>query len=68
MERLRWELRNDLKNAQKTDLRPKRSAENGKNDDLKCYPCQKSSFFITKEVSLGCYFSQNWSIFLDVGK
>ena len=52
----------------KTDLRPKRSAENGKNDDLKCYPCQKSSLFITKEVSLGCYFSQNWSIFLDVGK
>ena len=61
MDRLRSELQRDRKCAQKADSRPKRSAslldigsniiENGRNLDLKCYPCQKSSLFITKEVS-----------------
>ena len=61
VDRLRSELRGERKCSQKADSRPKRSAslfefgskiiENGQNLGLKCYPCQKSSLFITKEVS-----------------
>ena len=34
-----------------TDLLKTRSIENTENSGLKCYPCQKSSLFITQEVS-----------------
>lgn len=34
-----------------TDLLKTGSIENAENSGLKCYPCQKSSLFITQEVS-----------------
>ena len=58
---LRLDLGNYQKYSQRAESRPKRSAmllkvgsnmiDNKEKTGLKCYPCQKSSLFITKEVS-----------------